>query len=164
MGVAEVHVRSWQAAYRTLLSDAYLDQFRPEDRAQKYNFTNLDPMQPSTLVADESGIILGFATTAAGSGELAALHVDPDSWGCGIGKALVGAARGRLFDLGFRSAILWVLAGNRRAERFYQADGWAPDGQRRSAVVWGVTVDEIRYQRSLEDDSLYLQHLDTPGR
>jgi GNAT superfamily N-acetyltransferase len=85
-----------------------------------------------------------------GHGELCALYVDPDRWGRGIGVALASAARARLFDLGFRNAILWVLVGNVRAERFYRIDGWAPDGLRRTDLVWGVRVDEIRYQRTLE--------------
>jgi hypothetical protein len=37
MAVARVHVRSWQAAYSTLLPAEYLDQLRPEDRAQRSN-------------------------------------------------------------------------------------------------------------------------------
>ena len=156
IAVARVHVRSWKAAYRTLLPDDYLDQLRPEDRAQKYNFSSLDPLQPQTIVAAEAGVIHGFATTAParepdmpGCGELCALYVDPDQWSRGIGVALVAAARSRLFDLGFRGAVLWILAGNVRAERFYRIDGWVPEGRRRIESVWGVTVDEIRYQRTL---------------
>ena len=156
IAVARVHVRSWQVAYRTLLPDDYLDQLRPEDRAQKYNFSSLDPLQPQTIVAAEAGVIHGFATTAParepdmpGCGELCALYVDPDQWSRGIGVALVAAARSRLFDLGFRHAVLWVLVGNVRAERFYRIDRWAPDGLRRTESVWGVRVDEIRYQRAL---------------
>jgi hypothetical protein len=30
--VAGVHVRSWQAAYRGLIADAYLDGLNPDDR------------------------------------------------------------------------------------------------------------------------------------
>ena len=157
IAVARVHVRSWQVAYRTLLPADYLDQLRPEDRAQKYDFASLDPRKPQTIVAVEEGLIHGFATTApsrdpdlAGYGELYALYVDPEQWGRGIGGALISAARTRLFGLGFRNAVLWVLAGNTRAERFYQIDRWAPDGLRRTDSVWGVTVDEIRYQRELE--------------
>ncbi len=156
IAVARVHVRSWQAAYRTLLPDDYLDQLRPEDRAQKYHFSSLDPLQPHTIVAAEAGVIHGFATTAparepdmSGCGELCALYVDPDQWNRGIGVALVAAARSRLFNLGFRHAVLWVLVGNVRAERFYRMDRWSPDGQRRTEWVWGVTVDETRYQRTL---------------
>jgi hypothetical protein len=62
IAVARVHVRSWQAAYRTLLPDDYLDQLRPEDRAQKYDFASLDPLKPRTIVAAEEGLIHGFAT------------------------------------------------------------------------------------------------------
>jgi GNAT superfamily N-acetyltransferase len=47
-----------------------------------------------------------------------------DHWGRDIGVALVSAARTRLRDLGFRRAILWLLAGNVRAERFYVMDHW----------------------------------------
>ena len=41
-------------------------------------------------------------------------------------------------------AVLWVLTGNDRATRFYQADGWQLDGQTRSEVVWGLEVNEAR--------------------
>ena len=82
-------------------------------------------------------------------GELCALYVDPDSWNRGIGVALVAAARARLLDLGLRQAILWVLRGNVRAERFYRADGWTPDGSNRTDTVWGITLDDVRFQREL---------------
>jgi GNAT superfamily N-acetyltransferase len=157
MGVARVHVRSWQVGYRHLLSDDYLDRLRPEERAQRYNFAHPDPRQPSTIVAVEAGVIQGFATTAAAHdpdapdcGELCALYVDPDRWNVGIGAALLTAARTRLQDLGFRHALLWVMAGNIRAERFYRNDQWVSDGLRRSASVWGVMVDEVRYRRTLQ--------------
>jgi GNAT superfamily N-acetyltransferase len=156
MSVARVHVRSWQVAYRTLLPDDYLDQLRPEERAQSYDFANPDPQKPRTIVAVEGGLIHGFATTMPSRepdltiyGELCALYVDPAHWGQGIGVALVSAARAQLFEQGFRDAVLWVIAGNVRAERFYQRDGWAPDGSRKTDVVWGVTVDEIRYRHEL---------------
>jgi GNAT superfamily N-acetyltransferase len=157
IAVARVHVRSWQVAYRTLMPGEYLDRLRPEDRAARYTFGSPDPLKPWTIVAIEAGLIYGFAATAptrdpelSDHGELCALYVDPDRWGRGIGVALVSAARARLLDLGCRKAVLWVLAGNVRAERFYLNDGWAPDGVRRTEVVWGAKCDEIRYRRSLE--------------
>jgi hypothetical protein len=88
MAVARVHVRSWQVAYRDLLPDEYLDQLRPEDRAQRYDFATTDPQRPQTIVAVETGLIRGFATTApsrdpdmVGYGELCALYVDPTTGG-----------------------------------------------------------------------------------
>jgi GNAT superfamily N-acetyltransferase len=156
MAVARVHVRSWQAAYKTLLPDDYLSQLRPEDRARRYDFANPDPLKPRTIVADEDGSIHGFVTTAPSRdadlpdcGELYALYVDPEKWDRGLGVALVSAARAELVRLGFRDAVLWVLEGNKRAERFYRIDQWAPDGLRRTDSVWGITVNEVRYQRPL---------------
>ena len=157
IAVARVHVRSWQAAYRNLMPDEYLDQLRPEERAARYDFASLDPLKPQTIVATEGALIHGFATTMptrdpdlADHGELCALYVDPERWGRGIGAALVTAARARLFERGFRCANLWVLLNNARADRFYRIDGWIPDGKRRTESVWGITVQEIRYIRGLE--------------
>ena len=156
LGVAHVHVRSWQAGYRNLLPDEYLDSLRPEERAAGYNFGTRDPLHPATIVAANGATIFGFAITAPardpdlrGVGELLALYVDPDRWGQGIGAALVAAARARLLDLGFRSAALWMMDANQRAARFYAADGWSTDGARRTESVWGAVAEEIRYRRPL---------------
>ena len=169
LAVAGVHVRSWQAAYRNILPDEYLNQLRPEDRAAKYDFATRDPLKPQTIVAVEeemnpaihrSAIIMGFATVMPvtdsempGYGELCALYIDPQQWGQGIGVALLSAARAQMLEQGLRHAILWVLTGNVRAERFYQHHGWAADGIRRKATVWDIEVDEIRYARPLEAPS-----------
>ena len=56
----------------------------------------------------------------------------------------MSAAHSRLFDLGFRNAILWVLEGNVGAERFCVMDHWTPDVVRRTDEVWGVKVNEVR--------------------
>jgi GNAT superfamily N-acetyltransferase len=160
MPVARVHVGSWQAGYRGLLPDAYLDGLRAEDRAQRYDFASDDVRAPATMVAMDDGRICGFATTSPARdsdvqecGELCALYVDPEWWGRGVGAMLIAAARVRLVEQGFRSAVLWLLAGNARAERFYRIGGWAPDGMRRTDTMWGVTVDEGRWRRDLDDVS-----------
>lgn len=157
MAVARVHVRAWQVAYRGVMPDDHLRALRPEDRAQRYDFASLDPARPRTFVAIEADTVLGFATVSpardgdvAGHGELCALYVEPDCWGRGLGRALASAARDELYRLGFRQAILWVVAGNARAEQFYRADGWTCDGLHRPRQVWSdVTVDTVRYGRAL---------------
>lgn len=154
--VAGVHVRSWQAAYRGLIPDEYLDRIRTEERASRYDFSHADPSKPHTTVAVEGGEICGFVTIAPardagmnGFGELTALYVDPGRWKQGIGNGLVRAARAQLMDLGYRNACLWVLAGNLRAGRFYVRDRWIRDGARRMQVVWGILLEEERFRRRL---------------
>ena len=149
-------MRSWQVAYRGLLSGGYLDALKPEDRAKRYTFSSHDPRAPYTLVALMEGVICGFATTlpardadAVGRGELAGLYVDPDWWDCGVGCVLIAAAREHLTEQGFQVATLWVLDSNARAQRFYGRDGWTPDGLRRMEKIWDVKVQEVRYSRPL---------------
>ena len=156
MAVARLHVRAWQAAYRALMPEDYLAGLRPEERARHYDFAAHEPARPRTLVAAAADTILGFVTIspardedATGQGELCALYVEPDSWGRGVGRALAAAAREDLRRLGFTRAILWVVAGNARAEQFYRADGWSPDGLRRARQVANVTVNTVRYGRAL---------------
>ena len=156
LAVARVHIRSWQVAYRTLIPDDFLDKLRPEERAARYDFATRDPQKPRTMLAMEENAVLGFATTSPSRdvdlpehGELCALYVDPEMWGRGIGAALIAAARARLVEAGFRNALLWMLAGNIRAERFYRIDGWTPDGVRRTDASRGVVLDEVRLQRRL---------------
>ena len=153
-GVARVHVRTWQTAYRGLLPDAYLDSLKAEDRARRYTFGLSDPATPQTLVALDSGELVGFATVRTlpedpGVGELCALHVDPTHWNRRIGLALIEAARARLSEHGSRRARLWLLEGNARAERFYRLDRWQPDGTRRTEEVWGASVVEVGFTRAL---------------
>lgn len=157
LAVARVHVRSWQLAYRGLLPGAALDRLRPEDRAQRYDF-HAAAGKPETIVAEQAGVIVGFATVAPsrdgdadGKGELCALYVEPLWWGHGVGRALLEQARSRLLQHGFGAAVLWVLVGNARAERLYVRDGWSLEGARRTASIGGIAVEQIRYERQLAE-------------
>lgn len=152
--VARVHVRAWQVGYRGLLPAAYLERLRPEDRAARYVFGGGDPAGPATFVVVEDDAIRGFAMIGAArdgtaAGELWALYVDPDAWGRGLGRALVAAARGELVQRRHAQAVVWALEGNERADRFYRADGWSPDGTRRTEMVGGVEASDLRYRRAL---------------
>ncbi len=156
LAIARVHVRAWQQGYAGILPASYLNTLRPEDRADKYDLSNSDPAKPHTIVACSGNIIHGFSTTAPSHepdlpnhGELTALYVDPNSWGLGVGVALVSAARAHLVSLGLKNAYLFTLVDNLRAQRFYQTDQWTPDGLRRTDTVWGAAVHVLRFQRKL---------------
>jgi GNAT superfamily N-acetyltransferase len=158
--IADVHVRSWQSAYRRLLPQEFLDQLRAEDRAAGYEIGSREPRAATTLIATIGEAVAGFATIgpsrdadAASAGELRALYVDPDRWRGGVGKTLLVEARKRLSDAGYREALLWVLDGNAIADRFYRADGWRPDGATREEDPWGVTATVHRYRRNLDGTS-----------
>jgi GNAT superfamily N-acetyltransferase len=154
--VAQVHVRSWQVGYRGLLADDVLDRLEPEAWAPRYTFGSTDPAAPDTVLAVEDEAIVGFASTAPardddarGCGELCALYVDPPAWDIGAGRALIADARQRMVARGYVAAVLYVLQGNERAERFYRLDGWQADGIEKVETVIGLTLPERRYRRAL---------------
>ena len=146
-GIAEVHVRTWQVAYRGQVPDDYLDSLSVDDRAERWKeiLADLEP-RAEVLVAEDGGVVVGFASTlksrdadaAPGTGELAALYVSPARWDHGVGRGLIGLAVEHLGAAGFATATLWVLATNTRARRFYEAGGWSPDGAEQWTHIGGA--------------------------
>jgi ribosomal protein S18 acetylase RimI-like enzyme len=151
--MGRLHVRAWQAAYRGHMPDGYLDGLRAEDRAAGWErVLGRGREWGVVLVAEQAGQVTGFANLGPaedppGAGELYAINVDPDAWGTGAGRALLGAAQAELDRMGFAESVLWVLPANARARRFYEIAGWAADGSDRTMEVLGVVVPEVRYRR-----------------
>jgi ribosomal protein S18 acetylase RimI-like enzyme len=88
------------------------------------------------------------AGRAGGTGELYALYVTPDWWSAGVGRALMDSVLAALREAGYTSAVLWVLADNTRARRFYDRAGFAPDGVTNILAGLGGVL-EFRYARNL---------------
>jgi len=159
-GIALVHVRSWQAAYRGLMPQEHLDQLDVARRAQGWtrSLTNADPSRYATLVAIADEQVAGFASIGptrdpdadpASTGEVRAIYLLPQAWGQGLGRDLMSATLARLAVLGYQAATLWVLKENARARRFYQAAGFTTDGAEQTEDIAGAPVTEIRYRRDL---------------
>ena len=136
--IAEIHVRSWQAAYRGILPDALLDGLSVSEREQSWNALLLDGESHSlTLVAEgRGGALTGFCSVATPSrdeateektAELGALYVDPSHWREGVGAAMLSAALTELGEQGWRDVVLWVLPENQPALAFYDRFDFAVD-------------------------------------
>lgn len=76
-----------------------------------------------------------------GRAEIEAIHSLPESWGTGLGAAMLD------FALKGRAAGLWAFEENRRARRFYEKHGFAFTGERRISEFDGAV--EVRYERML---------------
>jgi len=155
--IAEVHVRTWQAAYAHVFGTKRLAELDVQRRAASWRqgLADLRPHETVLVAEDEDGRVVGFASVgespvAADEGELHAIYVLPEAWGDGTGRSLVAAAVDALRSEGFRAAILWVLEDNPRARRFYEREGWRVDGARREGEHLGVRTAEIEYRIELE--------------
>ena len=75
--------------------------------------------------------------------EIEALHTLPESWGTGLGAAMLEFA---LEETNARAgAGLWAFEKNARARRFYEKHGFAFTGETRISEFDGAV--EVRYER-----------------
>lgn len=149
--IAEVHARTWQAAYEHVFGAERLAE-RPPDVPMWTRI--LSNERVSVHVAEADGRIVAFVSVGPSrdddaEGELYAIYALSEAWGTGAGSALMQAGVGSMRDAGYSDAILYVLGDNPRARRFYEREGWALDGGTKRDEFLGVEVTELRYRRSL---------------
>lgn len=151
--IGRIQVETWTVAYDGLLPDETIAAFDVAARQQMWREGLARVPQPgsATFVGVVDDEVVGFATVGgshseAGAGELYAIYVHPSSWGHGAGRALIERAEESLRESGFPHALLWVLDGNERAERFYRAAGWVRDGEKED-MFQGAEVVELRYRK-----------------
>lgn len=159
-GVALVHVRAWQQAYRGLLPQQVLDDLNVEARsdgwAQYLSSPPSDHLGALVVRSDvaagslPAGSVLGWVTFGNGrtpgkpdgEGEIKAIYVHPDVQGLGCGRALMESALASLRTANYQRAYLWVLDGNDPAIAFYEHMGFTLTGATKEANSAGVTVVE----------------------
>lgn len=158
-GIAEVHVRTWQAAYRDLFPEHYLNALDVDARERHWaSELRILPADRRPWVAQADTEIVGFAAAgparddaaSSSTGEVYAIYVLPDCWDRGLGRNLLTHAERDLVANGYSDAVLWVAADNERARDFYQRAGWHADGGERTEHIGGQEVAEVRHRRALE--------------
>jgi GNAT superfamily N-acetyltransferase len=149
------HVRAWQEGYRGLMPQDYLDGLSVAEHLTGWQERLGNPREGSRLlVGTVDDEVAGFAVfgpardpESGDGGELYAINVHPDHWRAGVGSGLLVEVHDGLADLGHTNAVLWVVAGNDRARRFYESHGWNVEPVERSEKLPGLVVQEVRYAR-----------------
>lgn len=90
------------------------------------------------LMGGDSGMLV-WQRTDDGA-EIVAIHSLPDSWGTGLGSAMLEEA---LNQIGEGMVFLWAFKENNRARRFYEKHGFRWDGTERVSEFDGAM--EVRY-------------------
>lgn len=154
--IARIRVDSWRAAYAGIVPSNLLDRLEASAFAERL-LIRLNGPDPGVLVTElHDGTIAGFVIAgpcgdddAAGAGEVHAIYLAPGARGRGLGARLLEAARAWLAARGFTVVVLWVLTENGPARRFYERQGFDPDGAARMLDFDGTSIEEIRYRRSI---------------
>jgi ribosomal protein S18 acetylase RimI-like enzyme len=156
--IGRIQVETWRAAYTGLMPDEAIAEFDVASRQRMWREGLARTPRPgsATFVVEDSGEVVGFASVGASrdedaqlEAELYAIYLHPSRWDRGIGRALLRRAEESMRSSGFREAVLWVLEGNERGERFYRAAGWEHDGGSKLDEFQSATVTELRYRKRL---------------
>lgn len=130
-GIAEVRIDSWRSTYRGLIPDAYLDGMQVDASTALWDrVLTAAPNATSVFVATHDGAIVGFSAgnplaepKHGADAELTAVYLRREFQHAGIGHRLVAAVVDAQRQNGATALIVWVIAGNKAARRFYEALG-----------------------------------------
>ena len=106
------------------------------------------PREMTTLTGWVDGKLMGllvFSQHPEGRTEIEAIHSLPETWGTGLGAAMLEFALEE--TNAEKVAGLWAFEKNARARRFYEKHGFAFTGERRISEFDGAV--EVRYERML---------------
>jgi GNAT superfamily N-acetyltransferase len=135
--IARVHVASWNAAYRGVIADAALDRLTEDRLAPEWRGA-IEGSEAEVAVVEIDGKVVGYSRYGpsrdddldpSATAEVYGFYLHPDAWGKGAGRALMEHVKQDLRRRGYRDGCLWVVQVNERAQAFYRALGFAPDGR-----------------------------------
>ena len=157
--VAEIHVATWQVAYKDIMPEEDLKRITVEKR-QAFWREAIEYAEPQLLVATDGDEIVGFVGfdrsrdkgSKSTTGEIWALYVKASHWRKGVGITLWDGARDGLKEEGCTNVTLWALLRNERALAFFeQAAGFKRDMTTLKTEAIGSTrLEEIRLKRPLD--------------
>ena len=145
--LGRIMARSFRAAFSDFISRETLEACAvPENCAAL--LASL-PKEMTTVTGWVDGKLMGllvFSQHRTGWTEIEAIHTLPESWGSGLGKAMLEFA---LEETNAEKGVgLWAFWKNGRARRFYEKHGFAWTGETRVSEFDGET--EVRYERILD--------------
>lgn len=154
--IASIHSASWQATYRGLLPDAFLDSEVAHERAAHWvaRMTAPGGERRTVQIAQLDDAAVGFVCAeqqpdSAWGVLLDNLHALPAHQGIGVGSLLMRAARDWARARGETQLYLYVLDGNLPAIGFYERQGWQFVGAEPDRMG-GIDITALRYVYRLD--------------
>lgn len=143
---AAMHRACWRETYGPLVDPGLLEAHLADTHGWATSWRDRIALGPPRLLALAGDEVIGYASVGPARHEdppvpteLYALYVRAAWYGTGVGEALLTGA------LGERSAYLWVLEANLRAQAFYRHHGFTPDGGRQ--LYHPLDAWELRFLR-----------------
>lgn len=151
--LAEILVKSFRAAFGEIISQETIERCSNEENCRNMFAAICASGRGQFYLAELEGKPCGEiywcdSEELENAAEIVAVHSLPETWGTGVGKAMLGAALDGIKAAGKESVYLWAFKDNKRARRFYEKNGFAADGAERVSQFDGAV--EVRYVCTLE--------------
>jgi len=120
----------WQAEYRQIVADDYLDTMSVEERCKRLLTWYNEGASEFLMMTDNNQLIgagvfgESFTEGYEKDGEISAIYLHKDYIGKGYGHRLLIQMEQALASKGYAYFVLSLLAGNTRAFLFYLAHGY----------------------------------------
>ncbi len=137
---ADIMVISFCTAFAAFVSPETMDACTNPDNCRAMLEHIYQEGKMHFLMGGNLGFLCWQETTDGA--EIVAIHSLPESWGTGLGHAMLTEA---LKQIGNRPVSLWAFKENARARRFYEKHGFRWDGAERISEFDGAL--EVRYVR-----------------
>ena len=143
--LGRIMAESFRSAFGGFISQETLDRCAVAENCAAL-LANL-PREMTIVTGWLDGKLMGllvFSQHPEGRTEIEAIHSLPESWGTGLGAAMLEFAleETNATDV----AGLWAFEKNPRARRFYEKHGFRFTGERRVSEFDGAI--EVRYERA----------------
>ena len=150
--LARIMVGSFRSGFAHIVTVETMDRCTVPENIEAMLRGVLQSGQVHALIGLADGVPCGELFWAVGeepgTAEIIALHSLPQSWGSGLGKALLDTALAAMRAEGCRQVSLWAFEENRRGRRFYEKHGLTCSGERRISEFDGAP--ELRYGKTLD--------------
>lgn len=173
--MAEIHARSWEAAYNSFIPPEYIKAKNAGRQALYSRILTVENDCQYVIQADGNTVgILCVAPPQAEAVpilhdtgvdesvyEVHGIYLHPDFYHKGIGTQAMEFALGKARDVGKSTVILWVFAENKSAIRFYETCGFAFDGAEKTYSC-GKELRCLRMRRTIKKDPLRSEAIFNP--
>ena len=152
--MAEIHMRSWEAAYKDIIPAAYI---REKNATRPALWERILSGENTTrYIIRSGGKAVGFVCVGPSEDDdvddsfydLHGLYLHPDYYRKGIGTQAMAFALDLARGRGKIAMTVWVFAGNANAIAFYEAAGFTPDGKI-DTRDFGKIMECVRLRREL---------------
>lgn len=153
--MAEVHMRSWEVAYKDIIPAEYI---REKNAGRPALWAKILAGENTTqYIIKKDGKTAGMMGIGvsrdddAGDDvfELMGLYLLPEYFRQGIGTQAMEFAFSKARSLEKKIMTVWLLEDNLDAKRFYEKCGFISDGSKREQN-FGKTLNSIRMRRALK--------------